>query len=250
MRALEAQVADIRQTQTTICANIQEILNYVRAGAHASRSPSAYPSGYQQSPPMQSPSPSLSTPTAPHQHISDIHHPSTPAGHNGSASQSILHPPGPRAGRASVPHIYPPSGHHPAMGEGHGHSPHAPPQGPYSGNMHQPHGGSSGPNTTSTVLPPFSSISNMRPPPHAGPSNVSSLRHQPHEKAPTHDRHPGPSTGTKRQAPASSTVTSADSSDVEDDDDEGLPASGLVAPWEVLRSLADVAVARASKVPE
>ncbi|KAH6916892.1 hypothetical protein BKA70DRAFT_1250880 [Coprinopsis sp. MPI-PUGE-AT-0042] len=245
MRALEAQVADIRQTQTTICANIQEILSYVRAAAHTSRSPSAYPSGYQQSPPIHSPSPSLSTPTAPHQHVSEIHHPSPPVGHNVPPSQSILHPPGPRAGRASMPNIYPSSGHHPAMGEGHGHSPHAPPQGPYSTNMHQPHGGPSGPSTSSTVLPPFSSISNMRPPP--GPSNVSSVRHQPHEKPPTHDRHPGPSTGTKRQAPASSTVTSADSSDVEDDDDEGLPASGLVAPWEVLRSLADVAVARASK---
>jgi len=43
-----------------------------------------------------------------------------------------------------------------------------------------------------------------------------------------------------------STVTSADSSDNEDEDNGELPASGLVAPWEVLRGLADVAVERAS----
>ena len=44
-----------------------------------------------------------------------------------------------------------------------------------------------------------------------------------------------------------STETSADSSDEEEDGGE-LPASGLVAPWEVLRGLADVAIQRAAKV--
>ncbi|KAJ2932671.1 hypothetical protein H1R20_g4425, partial [Candolleomyces eurysporus] len=48
-------------------------------------------------------------------------------------------------------------------------------------------------------------------------------------------------------APAPSLVTSADSSDIEDDDNGELPPGGLVAPWEVLRGLADVAVERASK---
>ena len=43
-----------------------------------------------------------------------------------------------------------------------------------------------------------------------------------------------------------STATSADSSDVEEDAVE-LPAQGLVAPWEVLRGLADVATQRAAK---
>jgi len=50
---------------------------------------------------------------------------------------------------------------------------------------------------------------------------------------------------TKRPFPIS-TATSADSED-EDDDGGGLPASGLVAPWEVLRGLADVAIQRAAK---
>lgn len=51
---------------------------------------------------------------------------------------------------------------------------------------------------------------------------------------------------TKRQAV--SNVPSADSSDVEEEDNGELPASGLVAPWEVLRGLADVAIERATKV--
>jgi hypothetical protein len=50
----------------------------------------------------------------------------------------------------------------------------------------------------------------------------------------------------KRPLPASN-VTSADSTDVDEEDNGELPASGLVAPWEVLRGLADVAVEQASK---
>ncbi|KAI9512442.1 hypothetical protein F5148DRAFT_1355083 [Russula earlei] len=42
---------------------------------------------------------------------------------------------------------------------------------------------------------------------------------------------------------------SADSSD-EDDDGSGLPASGLMAPWEVLHGLADVAIQRAAKASQ
>lgn len=52
--------------------------------------------------------------------------------------------------------------------------------------------------------------------------------------------------GSKRQA--SSNVTSANSSDLDDEENGELPASGLVAPWEVLRGLADVAIERAAKV--
>jgi hypothetical protein len=54
------------------------------------------------------------------------------------------------------------------------------------------------------------------------------------------------STTTKRQT--LSNVPSADSSDVDEEDNGELPASGLVAPWEVLRGLADVAIERAKKV--
>lgn len=71
-------------------------------------------------------------------------------------------------------------------------------------------------------------------PPRSHPTNVSSMRY-----------HPAAS-NSKRAAP-SSNVTSADSTDAEEDDGE-LPASGLVAPWEVLRGLADVAIERAAQV--
>ncbi|KAL0578601.1 hypothetical protein V5O48_003392 [Marasmius crinis-equi] len=77
--------------------------------------------------------------------------------------------------------------------------------------------------TPNPVLPPFSSIQAMGGTHHQG--NVSS----------------------KRPAPGSSNVTSAASSDDEDEDSGELPASGLVAPWEVLRGLADVASERADK---
>jgi hypothetical protein len=43
-------------------------------------------------------------------------------------------------------------------------------------------------------------------------------------------------------------VTSADSSDIDDEENGELPAQGLLAPLEVLRGLADVATERASKV--
>lgn len=77
------------------------------------------------------------------------------------------------------------------------------------------------------------------------------MRHQygdnaQHTRASKHLNVPGSTAGSKRAMPMSN-VTSADSSEVEDDDGE-LPASGLVAPWEVLRGLADVAIQRAAKV--
>jgi hypothetical protein len=62
------------------------------------------------------------------------------------------------------------------------------------------------------------------------------------------DSGPSSASGSKRTAPPSSNVTSADSTDNEDDDDGELPASGLVAPWEVLRNLANVAIQREAKV--
>ncbi|KAG2023045.1 priB protein, variant 2 [Coprinopsis cinerea AmutBmut pab1-1] len=245
MRALEAQVAEIKQTQQTICATLQDILGYVRATAHSSRSPSAYPQNYHHSPPNMS-SPSMSTPTASHQHVNEIHHPSPPGGLNGPASHPIVHPARPTA-RASMPNIYPSSNQVPPTADlprphasqppfSNFNQPAAPAPGqPYSGNQQ----------ASNTVLPPFSSIS--MPPPSSG-ANVSSLRyHQPSDHKTGH-RYPHPSHpgNSKRHAPPS-TVTSADSSDVEDDDDGGLPAYGLVAPWEVLRGLADVAIERAAK---
>jgi hypothetical protein len=79
-------------------------------------------------------------------------------------------------------------------------------------------------------------------------SNVSSVRYQSSDSG--YQRSSGKNSvpGSKRHAPPSSNVTSADSSDIDDDDGGELPASGLVAPWEVLRGLADVAIEREAKV--
>ena len=102
------------------------------------------------------------------------------------------------------------------------------------------------------TLPPLSSMGQADPP--RPPSdNLSSVRHQHTDGGhPRHfDKQPGVLSGSiagKRPFPIS-TETSADSSDEEEDSGE-LPASGLVAPWEVLRGLADVAIQRAAKVSQ
>ncbi len=98
------------------------------------------------------------------------------------------------------------------------------------------------------MLPPISSIEPTGPRPQY--DNVSSVRHQDADTG--HSRHfskhtsvPIGSVAGKRPL-AISNATSADSSDIEEDGGE-LPASGLVAPLEVLRGLADVAYQRAAK---
>ena len=84
-------------------------------------------------------------------------------------------------------------------------------------------------------------------PPRGQPSNFSSMRYHPGDQRQQRPNGPETASGSKRAAPTSSAVTSADSTDAEEDDGE-LPASGLVAPWEVLRGLADVAIERAAQV--
>ena len=99
------------------------------------------------------------------------------------------------------------------------------------------------------VLPPFSSIETMVSP---GSQTVNtSARYladggqQQRQLSRHHNTLLIPS--SKRIAPGSSDVPSPDSSDAEEDENGELPASGLVAPWEVLRGLADVAIQRAAK---
>jgi hypothetical protein len=105
---------------------------------------------------------------------------------------------------------------------------------------------------SSSVTPVLPPISSMEPTGAPRADNISSVRHQYTDNG--HSRHQlfnkqpsvlGGSGPGKRPFPISS-PTSADSSDVEEDGGE-LPASGLVAPWEVLRGLADVAIQRAAK---
>lgn len=93
--------------------------------------------------------------------------------------------------------------------------------------------GSSHSGQQAPLLPPFSSLQ-------AAPRHHSS---DPNKEMPRFLNAPPP--GSKRAA-APSNNPSAHSSDVEEDG-EGLPSSGLVAPWEVLRGLADVAVEQAAR---
>lgn len=238
-------MADIRHTQTTISNTLSELVAHLRGGAFTARSPSVYPPSFHQSPNISSPS--MSTPTASHQHVNDMH-PSPPGGSNTfpSSHASIAHAPGTRQARPSIsnsgylgsgpPQLSPTGDHHLSQGS------------PPYGNLHPSGQSFNNQNAQGPVLPPFSSFQSMGPP-NAQQGNVSSVRYQaadPHLHKPTPAKYP--TSGSKRHAPPSSNVTSADSSDFDDEDNGELPASGLVAPWEVLRGLADVAIERAAKV--
>ncbi|KAJ6519653.1 hypothetical protein C8R45DRAFT_952252 [Mycena sanguinolenta] len=221
IRSLEAHVAEIRHSQTSIQSSVAEILAHLRGGAAHTRSPSYLPSSYHQSPVLHSPS--MSTPPAGHQHVNDGQPPTPTGGFPHTApparqSRPQLPPPG-YQGPASQPTLGSYS-HYPAQGQGYA---------------------SSTPSGPGPVLPPFSSIRTVGPPA-AQQANVSSIRYD--NGHPGSRQHSQPS--GKRHASGSANVTSADSSDI--DEDEGdLPDSGLVAPLEVLRGLADVATERAAK---
>lgn len=210
----------------------------MRSPGYAARSPSAYPPAFHhQSPSIHSPL--ISTPTPTHQHLNDAHHPSPPGGPNFSTSHGpILHPP--RAARASLPNVY---GSVPGPSSESG-SVTAP---SYNNGFNHSQSNPNYSHQQPPVLPPFSAIQSqtMGPP---GSQPPSALRY-PHELNALRSGSRHHSAGHKRQAAAPSNVTSADSSDIEDDDNGELPPGGLVAPWKVLQGLADVAVERASKVP-
>lgn len=213
IRSLESHVADIRQTQTVIQSTLLEIAAHLRGGGPPLTSRSPYPPPFaHHSPGAQSMgSPAVSTPSTVTSTV--------PSAHPMAAAQ--------RQHREPHPQMYPQS-HRPVGPDG------IHPQANVmynNGAPGQPHPGAHGPS-----LPPFSSIESMGPP-RSQPTNVSSMRYGAER---------GQTAGTKRGAPPSSTVTSADSSEVEEEGGE-LPASGLVAPWEVLRGLADVAIERAAK---
>ncbi|CCM03116.1 uncharacterized protein FIBRA_05237 [Fibroporia radiculosa] len=251
---LESHVADIRQTQTAIQNTLLEIATHLRgAGPLHSRSPSAYPSFVNQSPSAHSlGSPGVSTPSAAMSHpqlmVDTGHSGQTPTPNNGVMSQvhasitpalnSNVH----RHHRDQISAVY----RSPSLGAA--HRPQSQPDLHGTSLMYPPPppAAARGSSSQSTILPPFSSIESMGPP-RSQPTNVSSMRYNPADTSrQTLKPSNGHETGSKRGAPPSSNVTSADSSDVEEEDGE-LPASGLVAPWEVLRGLADVAIERAAK---
>ncbi|KAI0079627.1 hypothetical protein K474DRAFT_1591918 [Panus rudis PR-1116 ss-1] len=220
IRSLEAHVADIRQTQTAIQSTLVEIAAHLRGTSQfPARSPSAYPPTFAHQPPsVHSQSPSISTPSMTASSVTPSHGAMNPPSRSVQSQNPAQYrsPPHNSAGPRQV---------------GPNDLPHPQGQGPnqiYSANQGHAPGSIHG-----TTLPPFSSLETMGPP-RSQPANVSSMRY--HSSA----------SGSKRAAPTSSNVTSADSTDAEEDDGE-LPASGLVAPWEVLRGLADVAIERAAQ---
>lgn len=175
----------------------------------------------------------MSTPPAGHQHVGDVQ-PPTPTGpfpHNAAMSAPPLRQ---SRGQLPAPGYQGPSSqsgpspytHYPTQGQGY----------PTSGQSSQ------GP-----VLPPFSSIQTMGPP-SSQQANVSSIRYDNGHPQAMPRQHSQPGSSGKRHAPGSANVTSADSSDIDEEDTAELPDSGLVAPLEVLRGLADVASERAAKV--
>ncbi|EJD03687.1 uncharacterized protein FOMMEDRAFT_120845 [Fomitiporia mediterranea MF3/22] len=269
IKAIEASVSDLRQTQIAIHSTLADLVQQLRAGsippvpqtnfnAPFRSSPSAYTGG----------SPSLSTPTASTMEV-DI----KPAiHHNAVASESsatstyqtpntlppMISPTQSRQAQrpnAPLPYRSPSSGSGPTQRPpGDMHPPQLPPpNGAYtnaSGVVYP--SGSQG-----TTLPPISSfqdISGRQVP----PSNVSSVRYHSGEGSMTSPRQHAlkPTTSLhvatghrspKRKAAGSSNVTSSNNSDFEDDDNGELPSKGLLAPWEVLRGLADVAAERAAQ---
>ncbi|KAF9076108.1 hypothetical protein BDP27DRAFT_1313911 [Rhodocollybia butyracea] len=222
IRSLESHVVEIRHTQSAIMSSLADIQASLRGIPFQNRSPSTYPpSFHHQSPSLNSPS--LSTPPTAHPHVSDMQ-PSPASG----AHPYTAHPM--NQASSSRPQR-PPVATYPSQTS----QSHISPQYPQNGNYPQ----QQAPQQGGPVLPPFASLQSMS---HLHPQ--SSVRFQGSSPEPSSrgGRQPG---SNKRQA--TSNVTSANSSDIDDDESGELPAQGLVAPWEVLRGLADVATERAAK---
>ncbi|KAF8745103.1 hypothetical protein AX14_010573 [Amanita brunnescens Koide BX004] len=235
IRSLEAHVAEIKITQTSILNTLSELVAQIRGGSLA-RSPTY--THYNQSPGLSSPSMSTPTPTTAHQHLNEIHQSPQvttggfPSTHGQMANTSA------RQHRASI--TYQGSTFQPNQV-----SPAAEAQ---SNTFPQTHSNVHGYNQSQSsrlpqghVLPPFSSIQAMGA---SQPSNVSSMRYQ--AAGAQGQRQTTKLSGVKRPL-SSSLLTSGESSDFDEEDNGELPAQGLVAPWEVLRGLADVASRRAAK---
>ncbi|EGO02482.1 hypothetical protein SERLA73DRAFT_102523 [Serpula lacrymans var. lacrymans S7.3] len=236
IRSLEAHVADIRVSQSTIQNTLLEIVSHLRNGIpfHA-RSPSTFsqPTYHGQSPTIQSiGSPPLSAghngPSGPHMTDPMLHNmqsqQSGPPPQNVYSSPMINQPARQPRGSISLPSPVQP---HTASEF---HPPQLPPSYVNSTSPGQQYGFSG--SASGPVLPPFSTI--------------QAMGIQQHQRQVLRTFSVPIPSSSKRTAPPSN-VTSADSTDIEEDDNGELPASGLVAPWEVLRGLADVAIERAAK---
>ncbi|KAG1715985.1 hypothetical protein ID866_1150 [Astraeus odoratus] len=251
IRNLETHVAEIRAAQSSIQNTLLEIVSHLRGGGpynSHNRSPSAFSQPqYTQSPTTQS-----------------VGSPPMPPGPNGShvSDHAMAGPATPttyQSGHGSVPPMLNAPSRHSRSSTSQGsittagqqqlitdyHPSQLPPSHTSHASNPQQYGYVSP--SPGAVLPPFSSISGIG----AGNTHdhMAATRYSGGNSQRFHGnrnyRAPTPS-GSRRALPPSN-VTSADSSDVEEEDNGELPASGLVAPWEVLRGLADVAIERAAK---
>lgn len=264
IKAIEASVSDLRQTQIAIHQTLAELVQQLRSGSVQPMSSNSFSSIRSSPGTYTQGSPSVSTPTsASAMMIDNSHvHPQTPVD-NSYQGQNVLPPMiGPSQSRQAsrpapnIPYRSPSAGsgqritsdmHPPQL-----HSSHSTFQGHPNSNAIYPQV-AQGP-----TLPPISSFSDINGR-QSAPSNVSSVRYnsgdgsltsprQHISRTPTalhnHSGHRSP----KRKAAGSSNVTSSNTSDYEEEEDNGeLPSKGLVAPWEVLRGLADVAAERAAQ---
>ncbi|KAI6047737.1 hypothetical protein EDC04DRAFT_2619708 [Pisolithus marmoratus] len=246
IRSLETHVTEIKTTQTSIQNTLLEIVSHLRgASLYTNRSPSTYQQPqYAQSPTTQSTPPMPSGSNGSHPSDHSIASAATPTTYQSSHhTLPPMHSLTSRHSRGSNSQSSLVSSSQQQIA-GDYHSPQLPP-------VHSNHGSSQqytyvAP-SSGAVLPPFSSIGGMGTSSthgHVPPRYPADATQRFHTSR--NYRAPTPS-GSRRALPPSSNVTSADSSDVDDDDDGELPAYGLVAPWEVLRGLADVAIERATK---
>lgn len=225
IRSLEAHVAEIRNTQNTISNTLSELLAHFRSGSF--KSPiSAYPQSFnQQSPSLSSPSVHALTPTSGQQDIQNEVSRGYPGPQQinqggGKPRQSSS---GYQASSLSSQNA--------------------------TADTRSPSLLSSSTQETSTfshplisqvpTLPPFSTISTMGQPLRQASDQCC---YQDLESAQCR------STSKNQSGKRRSFLSLNGGSDNSSDSDAGdLPDSGLVAPWEVLRGLADVAIERAAQ---
>ncbi|EIN14059.1 hypothetical protein PUNSTDRAFT_80092, partial [Punctularia strigosozonata HHB-11173 SS5] len=208
IRSLESHVADIRASQQSVQSTLNEILAHLRGGATYERSPA---STYSQ--PYNAQSPSVQSHPTPTQAAPSL-----------MVDTQSMPPPQSISSNYSLQSIVSPTNRAPMQNQAYGSS--SLPTGSSQAangqsNWHQPM-----PSDQQGVV--YGSYNN-----HAqslAMAGSAALRDY----------------GAEDRRKPISNENSAHSSDMEDEDTSELPASGLVAPWEVLRGLASVAIERAA----
>ncbi|KZV93797.1 hypothetical protein EXIGLDRAFT_716777 [Exidia glandulosa HHB12029] len=214
IRNLESQVADIRHSQHAIQSTLVDLVSQLRQPGLPHSSPGFYGAATQ-SPGMRQGHMSLDPAAlALNGHQPQIDPSLQNVGGPGMLPSLVRGPGqamGPRPSREDVAYSSPGGGNGAVYSNGGGAASH-------------------------TQLPPISTIHDGMPPP---PPRTAGPGVAPQQQAPQ---------GQKRIKKArSSAFTSNEDSEDEGEGKTGIPASGLVAPWEVLRGLAEAAAERAAK---